>query len=194
MSVSDTEAAEKAAEEATMSKRTRPADILALGLGNRIMTDDAVGPLTIDLLAADPAIDPLAADPTVGLRTLDGGSIGMALLPEIEAAEALIVIDAMRFGGAPGDVKLFEGAAMDRVLGGVKRTAHEAALADLASAAALRGAWPALRALVGVEPADVSLGMAPSPAVAGSVALAAEAARAIAARWRGGMAAEGDPA
>ena len=53
--------------------------MLVLGLGNRLMGDDAVGPNVVDALAAED-------DAPDGVSWRDGGTMGLALLPEIEAA------------------------------------------------------------------------------------------------------------
>lgn len=149
--------------------------VLILGLGNRLMTDDAAGPLTVDRIAS-------LALPNA--RPFDGGTMGLSLLPEIEAASALIAVDATRFGGAPGEMRVLEGAAMDRALGGVKKTAHEVALADLMAAAAIQGAWPTRRALVAVEPRSISLGLEPTAEVSAALPKMVAAIQALLERWR----------
>jgi hydrogenase maturation protease len=95
----------------------------------------------------------------------------------------LVAIDAARFGGAPGTVRVFEGAAMDAQLEGRKRSAHEVALADLLSAAALNGRLPALRALVAVEPGSTELGLDPSAEVARAIPELCDAVHALLQRW-----------
>lgn len=132
--------------------------ILVLGLGNSLLSDDGVG---LHLLArlADRTSGP-------GVRLRDGGTIGLALLGDIQDATALIALDACRMGQPPGRLGVFEGPAMDRMLRGTKRSAHEVALADLMDAARLVDALPARRALIGIEPESTGWGLIPSPAVA----------------------------
>lgn len=149
--------------------------VLVLGLGNRLLRDDAAGPLVIDRL--------LSGAPNGAVRLRDGGTIGLSLLPEVEDAAALIAIDAARFGGAAGAVRVFEGAEMDAQLQGRKRSAHEVALADLLSAAALNGRLPAQRALVAVEPVSTELGLEPSTAVARAIPRLCDAVQALLQRW-----------
>lgn len=155
---------------------THPADILVLGLGNVLLSDDAAGSLAVARLAS--------SQPTpTGVAFRDGGTIGLGLLPEIEDAAAFIAVDAARFGAAPGTVKVFEGPEMDAMLCGIKRSAHEVALADLMGAAALQDRLPARRALVAVEPGDTSLGLAPSPAVGAAIAQMCAEVRGLLAQW-----------
>jgi hydrogenase maturation protease len=150
-------------------------DILVLGIGNRLMTDDAAGPLSVEQLGSD-------ALP--GVRVLDGGTCGLSLLPEIEDCGGLIVIDAAGFGAAPGAVAVFEGAAMDALLRGPKTTAHEVAVCDLLDAAACTAGRPARRALVAVQPGTVAVGTEPTAAVAAALPEACRATLALIESWR----------
>jgi hydrogenase maturation protease len=149
--------------------------VLVLGLGNRLLGDDAAGPLAVDTLVADAA---------AGVQYCDGGTIGLALLPAIEDAGALIAIDAARFGAEPGTVRVFEGDAMDRQLGGRKSSAHEVALADLIAAAAFSGRLPRRRALVAVEPASTELGLAPTAPVQAALPRLCHEVRDLLERWQ----------
>lgn len=149
--------------------------VRVVGFGNRLLGDDAAGPMVVDRLAE--------CDLPEGVDLVDGGTIGLALLPEIELAHALVAVDAARFGAPPGTVKVFEGAAMDALLGGRRHSAHEVALGDLVAAAALTGGLPARRALVAVEPADTSLAIAPTPAVAAAIPAMVDAVEKLVRRW-----------
>lgn len=158
--------------------------VLVLGLGNRLLSDDAAGSLAVAALAASPH--------AVRARLRDGGTIGLGLLPEIEATSALIAVDAALFGAEPGTVRVFEGASMDALLGSPKRSAHEVALADLVGAAALSGCLPARRALVAVEPSSLALGLEPTPAVAAAIPRLCDAVQDLLTRWAADAAPAGD--
>lgn len=159
-----------------------PVQPLVLGLGNRLRGDDAAGPLVVQALAATPLAQ--------RARLVDGGTLGLSLLTEIEDAQALVAVDAARFGAAPGAVQVFEGSAMDAQLQGRKSSAHEVALADLMAAAALVGRLPARRALVAVQPASTELTLEPTPGVAAALPRMGEAVTALLDRWHS---MEGDP-
>jgi hydrogenase maturation protease len=73
---------------------------------------------------------------------------------------------------------------MDAQLVGRKRSAHEVALADLLSAAALNGRLPARRALVAVQPGSTELGLVPLPAVAQAIPRLCDAVHELMTRWR----------
>jgi len=152
--------------------------ILVLGLGNVLLTDDGIG---LHVIAALDRDFMRRDDSTVVV--LDGGTVGLALLPVIEAATALIVVDAANFGGAPGEVRVFDADAMDVQLGVAKSSAHELALADLIGAARLSGSLPERRALVGIAPSSVEWGLEPTPEVAASIPRACAKIESIIERW-----------
>lgn len=151
--------------------------ILVLGLGNTLLADDGVGVHVVEALRPE-----FTSCPGVDLR--DGGTLGLALLPEVESAGALILVDAAEIGGRAGEIRCFEGPDMDRQLTGKKRTAHEVAAADLLDAAALTGRQPGRRALVAVQPASVGWGLQPTPVVQASIPAACAAVRSLIERWR----------
>lgn len=146
---------------------------LVLGLGNVLLSDDGVGVHVVRELDEDDAID-----------CRDGGTLGLTLLPEIETAQGLIVVDAARFGGAPGDVRVFEAGDFDARLAGWHDTVHELSLSDLMDAARLTGGLPAHRALVGVQPESTEWGMTTTPAVTAAVPLARQKVADLIERWR----------
>jgi hydrogenase maturation protease len=141
------------------------AHTLILGIGNTLLSDDGVGVHVIRALEA------LERNGEIGERVAlrDGGTIGLALLSEIETFGSLIAVDAMELGAAPGALRVFEGPDMDRQLSGKKRTAHEVALADLMSAARLVGSQPERRALVAIQPASTEWGLQPTAEVSAAI-------------------------
>jgi hydrogenase maturation protease len=69
-------------------------------------------------------------------------------------------------------------------ISGKRRTGHEVALADLFSAAAIRGRSPARRALLAIQPASTELGLEPTTDVRAAIPGACAAIRALARQWR----------
>jgi hydrogenase maturation protease len=150
---------------------------LILGLGNVLLTDEALGAAVLEALA------PLAAaDPDIAL--MDGGTLSFTLAGPIGEAARLVVVDAARMGQAPGTVRVLEGEAMDAQLSKHANNVHEVSLADLFDIARLTDSLPAQRALVGVEPAQVDWGSELSPAVAAAVPRAVGEIDALLTRWR----------
>lgn len=155
--------------------------ILVLGLGNTLLSDDGVGVHVIEALREE-------YDGNLGVELRDGGTLGLALLPDVESSSALILVDAAECGGPAGDVRCYVGDDMDARLKGKKRTAHEVAAADLLDAAALTGLRPHRRALVAVQPSSTEWGLAPTPVVQSAIPAACEAVRTLITQWRSGEA------
>lgn len=158
---------------------SRPRRALVLGIGNTLLSDEGAGPGVLDLLRQHPRLPP-------GTHLLDGGTLSFTLAPDIEDADALVVVDAARMGRPAGSVEVFEDEAMDRFLGGAKKSAHEVSLCDLLDMARLRECLPLHRALVGIEPQLIDWGTAPTPAVAAGIPRAADAVVALLAQWHAG--------
>jgi hydrogenase maturation protease len=151
--------------------------LLVLGIGNDLRSDDGVGVHVVRAIGEQSSRDD-------GTRWLDGGTLGLALLEPIERCDALIVVDAVELGAAPGTLCVLEGPEMDLFVDtAAPASAHEAGLGALRAAALLRGRWPERRALVGVQPAGTDWGTSLSPAVQRAVPEAVRAIQCAIARW-----------
>ena len=159
-----------------MGIATRRLRILVMGVGNTLMQDDGVGTAVTDRLGAAP-------DANSDLELIDGGTIGLSLLPQIEDADGVIIVDAAELEAPPGTVRVFLDDQIDRQLSGKRRTVHEVALVDLFSAAAIRGRMPPRRALVAVQPACTEWGVELTDTVKAAVPEACSLIRQLADRW-----------
>lgn len=143
-----------------------PAGLLVLGLGNPLCADDGVGPAAVAELARRYA-------PPAGARVLDGGTLGLALLPLLEDALDVLLIDAVRCDAPPGSLVRLAGdevapAARERL------SVHQVGVADLLDAMALRGKAPRQLRLLGLVPQSLELALGRSPAVAAALPLLVE--------------------
>lgn len=143
------------------------AKTLVLGIGNTLLADEGLGIHLLDYLREHHADLP-------GVTYLDGGTLSFTLAPEIEDCENLIVLDAAQLNEAPGSIKLFLGAEMDRFVGHGKRSVHEIGLVDLMSIVRLQGGLPDNRALLGIQPAEIGWGERPSETVSRVIPEAAD--------------------
>ena len=150
--------------------------VLVMGIGNTLLQDDGIGVHVTELFKSTHEADP-------DISVLDGGTIGLSLLPEIEDADAVIIVDASEIGGQPGSMQIFRNAEIDQQLSGKKRTVHEVALSDLFSAAAIRGRCPSERALIAIQPASTELGLNPTPQVQAVIPQACEAIDTMTRGW-----------
>jgi len=137
--------------------------ILVLGIGNTLLTDEGVGIVAMQELAAQ-------YGEREDMEFLDGGTLSFTLAVPISECDALLVIDAAELGAAAGTVRSFEGETMDVFLGANRKSSvHEVGLLDLMSISRLTGHWPQRRALIGVQPAVVGWGEALTPEVAAAL-------------------------
>jgi len=150
--------------------------VLVLGVGNTLLRDDGLGVHVARRLRERPDIAPR-------VTIIDGGTLGLSLLPDVEDAAGLIVIDAAELGEAAGTVCVFEDAAMDRQLSGRKRSVHEVAVSDLLAAAMLTGRAPAARALVAIQPGSTEWGLEPTRPASAAIDMAADAVANVIERW-----------
>ena len=120
--------------------------IMVLGVGNLLMTDEGVGIQVVKRLE-----DNYRFPENVSVR--DGGVLGVNLLGVISEADHLIVVDAVRNGGEPGDLHRLEGEKIPRRIL-AKNSLHQV---DLLEALTLCQALDKVpeTVILGVEPKDI---------------------------------------
>lgn len=152
--------------------------VVVLGLGNLLMGDDGVGVMALAALAGDPRVPGDA-------QLLDGGTLGLSLLPYVRSAPDLILIDAVRGDGPPGSLIRLEG---EEVPGAVleRLSVHQVGVADLVAGARLLGGWPERIILCGVVPERIELAFELSPAVRAAIPALVELVLAELGRLAGG--------
>jgi hydrogenase maturation protease len=145
---------------------------LVLGLGNVLLGDEGVGVRVLERLLDDRAAGLLDAP----AELVDGGTLGLELLPLLDDAESVVMIDAIDLGLRPGAVVVLRDAELTARLGGAI-SVHQLGVGDLLAVARLRGTMPARASLVGVQPERLEVGLELSDAVAAAVPEAARLAR-----------------
>lgn len=131
-------------------------EVVILGLGNLMRTDDAVGMQALARLSRDPRLPP-------GVRLVEGGTLGLELLYHVENASLLLVLDAVDAKEPPGTLMLFRGEAVDALPCG--RSIHLLGLADLLNALRLTERAPSEVILLGIQPASTGWGTELTPSV-----------------------------
>ncbi len=122
---------------------------LVLGIGNTVMSDDGVGVKVVQRLKGEYRFDGSVA-------IVDGGTLGLDLLPMLEGIERLIVVDAVETGKAPGTCVRLTGEELPIALE-TKVSPHQMGLKDLLSVAELLGHKPREMVLIGVQPASIEM-------------------------------------
>ncbi|HWI40797.1 MAG TPA: HyaD/HybD family hydrogenase maturation endopeptidase [Verrucomicrobiae bacterium] len=139
---------------------------LVLGLGNLVMSDDSAGVRVVQRLAERCSFPR-------GVTLVDGGTLGLDLLPKLEGVRRLLVVDAVETGGSPGTVVRLAGEDIPFALE-TKVSPHQMGLKDLLSVASLQGFDPEEMVLWGVQPAQVEMGLELSPEVEAQLPLLEE--------------------
>jgi hydrogenase maturation protease len=141
-----------------MSERT---PVLVLGLGNVVCQDDGAGIAAIHKLIREYELPE-------GVLALDGGTLGLSLLPLVDSADQVIMVDAIRAEGPPGTLVRIEG---DEVAPAVyeRLSPHQIGVADLLAGASLLDRYPNRVVLIGVVPQSIDLGLGRTEAVEASI-------------------------
>ncbi|OIR40503.1 hypothetical protein BJP06_11165 [Corynebacterium sp. NML120713] len=136
------------------------------------MADDAVG-LAI--------LRELEADPIQGVNFIYGGTSGMEILPMVQDADYLLVLDGLK-QGQPGDVAVLVGDQIPRLLQ-QQLSPHQVGLLDLLSAARLTGQEPDNVAVVGITARDVEFRTSLSEEISAAIPEAVQRARQLLKEW-----------
>ena len=135
---------------------------LVLGLGNILLGDEGVGVRVVERLLERYTFGE-------GVLVLDGGTLGLDLLPYLEGASRLLVIDAVQAGKPPGTLIRLEGDQVPVFLDASKVSAHQEGLEDLLAVAALKGYLPDPVVLWGAQIRSLRVGLELSPPVSAQV-------------------------
>ncbi len=122
---------------------------VVIGLGNPLMGDDGLGLAALARLRDEWRIP-------CDVELVDGGTWGMNLLPIIEDARRVLLIDAIDAGVAPGTEVVLTRCQLPRYLA-TKVSPHQVDLGDVLALAELRGTLPEQTTAIGLQPADVCL-------------------------------------
>lgn len=136
-----------------------PATVV-LALGNPLMGDDGLGAAVLERLQG--------WDWGGAVDIVDGETWGLRLLPTVETAERLLVIDAIDIGAEPGTVVILNGADLPARLD-TAMSAHQVGLREVLALAELRGTYPSAVTAIGAQPHWVVFGDPLSPVVAAAL-------------------------
>jgi len=147
------------------------ADILVLGIGNTLLSDDGLGVRALELLE-----DSYSFLPEVTL--IDGGTGGLTLVSAFEGRRLVVILDAVDIedldsidGGKPevGQPVRIDGSLLKTALGaGAARSLHDIGLNDVLAISALEGKRPDI-VLIGMLPALFAPGTELSAVVQGGL-------------------------
>jgi hydrogenase maturation protease len=129
-----------------MSKST---PLLVLGLGNVLLQDDGIGSAAVALLLE-------RYEPPADVQVLDGGTLGLSLLPYLEDADAVILVDAIKADKRPGSLVRLDGDDVPPAVA-TRLSPHQVGVADLLDGARWLQHYPARLVLLGLVPERIGL-------------------------------------
>ena len=135
--------------------------IVVLGIGNTLNRDEGVGVHAVRALETQRSPSPdrsLARQERGEVEFLDGGTLGLNLLPIVEEASHLLILDAVDARQAPGTVIELTGDEIP-LFSGIKLSQHQVTFQEVLGLAAVRGKLPPHLHLIGVQPADLEIGL-----------------------------------
>jgi hydrogenase maturation protease len=127
-------------------------NILVLGLGNILLGDEGVGVHAVN------AIREKCSFPD-DVEIMDGGTLGLDLLPRLENRDKVLIIDAVDFRKEPGHIGVLEDDEIPSALF-AKLSVHHIGLSDLLYAAKLMDIVPSKIRLIGIQPQSIDVGLA----------------------------------
>ena len=147
-----------------MTAGSKQIDVLVLGLGNELLTDDGVGVHVLRALQEESL--------PKGVQTLEAGTAILHVQDVLEQAGHVIAIDAVQAGDAPGSIY--------RLDVGQAQLNKPASLHDLGIVGVLKLMPESLRpqvTILGIEPKVFDYGMQLTPSVQESVRRAVDIAK-----------------
>jgi len=157
--------------------RTGP-DALIIGVGNMLWADEGFGVRAVEAFGADYVL-PDSVD------IMDGGTTGLALIPDLAAAKRILIFDAVDFDAEPGSLVIVRGDDVPKFAAGKKVSLHQTSMMEVLSLAeVLADGPPDDIVLIGCQPQDMEdYGGGLTAAVAAQVGPALEAAYVVMRDW-----------
>ena len=147
--------------------KTESPNLLILGLGNVLCSDDGLG------VAAAAELNRRYLLPA-NVALMDGGTLGLSLLHYASEPDILIMVDAVRADGPPGTLVRLSGDAVAPAIES-RLSVHQIGVADLLDGMRWTDSAPSQIILLGLVPETIELGLGRSPAVTAALPALVEA-------------------
>jgi len=132
-----------------------------IGVGNILLMDEGVGPKVVEILQKNYKFEP-------EIEIIDGGTLGLDLLPYIEKFKKILLIDIVDFHKEPGYIGILRGEEIPPYLK-TKLSLHHVGVQDLLEIARLMGMMPEELVLVGIQPETIDMGLDLSDTIADKI-------------------------
>lgn len=151
------------------------ADISVVGIGNIIMQDEGFGVRCAEYLQK-------ITDYPDFVQIIDGGTLGMDLMPYIAGTKKLLFIDAIDVEGNVGDFYQFTGDELNAYFKN-KITIHDVGVNDMLAVLKLTDNPIEEVIVMGVKPEVVSMGLDMTEKIAEKVPEVAQKAKELVDKW-----------
>jgi len=156
--------------------------ITVLGIGNLLQRDEGFGVHAVRILKTQAALWEPGSPGEV--EYLDGGALGLSLLPVVEDSCCLLVLDAIDAGQPPGTLIEIEGKQTP-LYSVQKLSEHQVGFQEVLALARFRQRLPDRLRLVGAQPCDLSTGIGLSPVLQEILPAVVQRAAEIVSDWQG---------
>ena len=123
--------------------------IKVLGVGNLLWADEGFGVRCIEALDAGWEFPP-------EVELLDGGTLGLGLIPLLQDASHVLLFDAVDHSGQPGNLLVARDDEVPRFMNADKMSLHQASMNDVLTCLDMLGHRPAAFTVIGVKPVQLA--------------------------------------
>jgi len=119
-----------------------------IGCGNLLLKDEGVGVHLIEYLKK--------VDLPKDVELVDGGTAGLNLIDFIKNAQKVVIVDAVKAGGQPGDIYSFSPQDFETETS-LKTSLHDITLKDVFRIMRQTDSLPNIK-IIGIEPKEIDIG------------------------------------
>jgi hydrogenase maturation protease len=123
--------------------------IVVLGVGNLLWADEGFGVRCVEALGDGWDFSP-------PIEVLDGGTLGLALVPLLLDATHVLLFDAVDHRGEPGSLLVARDAEVPRFMTSSKMSLHQAGMNDILASLELLGHKPVNFTVIGIKPVELA--------------------------------------
>jgi hydrogenase maturation protease len=123
--------------------------VKVLGVGNLLWADEGFGVRCIEALDQGWEFPP-------GVELLDGGTLGLGLIPLLQDASHVLLFDAVDHSGQPGSLVVARNDEVPRFMHADKMSLHQASMNDVLTCLDMLGHRPEAFTVIGVKPVQLA--------------------------------------
>ncbi|MDH7500410.1 MAG: HyaD/HybD family hydrogenase maturation endopeptidase [candidate division NC10 bacterium] len=135
---------------------SRQKKIIVCGIGNLLLQDEGVGVHVVRELKKGTLPS--------SVEVLEAGTSLLDFLADLQEADQLLLIDAMKADGPPGSIYLLDARELTQRAAAHPLSLHQVGALDILRIMALEGDPPPCL-VIGIEPASLEWGLEPSPLI-----------------------------